>query len=98
MFEHQFRVHSFSDQLIMKLSTSLALLAVLGLLALAIGADAQRNQNRGRNRGRGNNRRRGPNCHLKEIDKCLEKMEEIGKRPTASNIITTAEGIEELCS
>lgn len=77
----------------MKLSTSLVLFAAVGLLAVSV--DAQR---RNRNRGRGQGgRRRGPNCHLKEIDKCLEKMEAIGKRPQASNIITTAEGIDELC-
>lgn len=53
-------------------------------------------QNRRRNNGRRRNRK-GPNCHLKEIDKCMEKMEQLGKRPEASNIITTSEGIEELC-
>lgn len=55
-------------------------------------ADAQR---RNRNRGRG---KKGPNCHLKELDKCMEKMEALGKRPQASDIITTDAGITELCT
>jgi len=58
-------------------------------------ADAQ-TRRRNRNRGRGN--KKGPNCHLKEIDKCMEKLDAISKRPQASNIITTEEGINELCS
>ena len=65
------------------------------LVALAISADAQ-SRRRNRNRNRGN--KKTPNCHLKEIDKCMEKMEAIGKRPQASNIITTKAGVDELCS
>jgi hypothetical protein len=67
------------------------ILAVVCLL-LVVESDAQRRRNRTRNRNK-----KGPNCHLKEIDKCMEKMEALGKRPQASNIITTAEGIDELC-
>lgn len=67
------------------------------LAALAITVDAQNRGRRNRNRTRGGNKKT-PNCHLKEIDKCLEKMEAIGKRPQASNIITTKEGVDELCS
>jgi len=64
-------------------------LVVLG----SVDVDAQRRRNRTRNR-----KKSGPNCHLKEIDKCLEKMEALGKRPHASNIIATEEGLNELCS
>lgn len=78
----------------MKLTSSLVCLALLGLLVIST-VDAQARRNR--QRGRGGNRRRGPNCHLKEVDKCMEKMEAIGKRDEASNIITTVEGIDELC-
>ena len=67
---------------------------VIVLVALAIVSDAQ---SRRRNNGGRRRNRKGPNCHLKEIDKCMEKMEQLGKRPEASNIITTAEGVEELC-
>jgi len=68
---------------------------LIGLLVLSAEAQTRRNRNRG---GRpGNRRRGGPNCHLKEVDKCLEKMEAIGKREDASNIISTKEGINELC-
>lgn len=69
----------------------LLLLAFVCLLVFAV-ADAQR---RNRQRGRG---KKGPNCHLKEIDKCMEKMEALGKRPQASDIITTDAGIDELCT
>lgn len=60
---------------------------------ILVSVDGQRRRNRGRGRGR-----KGPNCHMKEIDKCMEKMEALGKRPQASNIMTTAEGITELCT
>jgi hypothetical protein len=68
--------------------------AFIGFLVLSVEAQTRRNRNRGRG---GNRRRGGPNCHLKEVDKCLEKMEEIGKRDDASNIISTRAGIDELC-
>ena len=70
------------------------IIAAIVLIALAMTADAQRRRNRNRNRGN----KKTPNCHLKEIDKCMEKMEAIGKRPQASNIITTKAGVDELCS
>jgi len=57
--------------------------------------DAQRTRNR--QRGRGSNRRKGQNCHLKAIDECLNKLEALGKRPQASSIVTTSEGLDELC-
>lgn len=67
------------------------LLAFLCLVVFAV-ADAQR---RSRTRGRG---KKGPNCHLKELDKCMEKMEALGKRPQASDIITSDAGLDELCT
>jgi hypothetical protein len=68
------------------------ILAVVCFLLVVGSSDAQRRRNRTRNRNK-----KGPNCHLKEIDKCMEKMEALGKRPQASNIITTEEGLNELC-
>jgi len=68
------------------------LIFALLLVVFLSAADAQR---RNRQRGRG---KKGPNCHLKELDKCMEKMEALGKRPQASDIITTDAGLDELCS
>jgi len=63
--------------------------AFLCLLIFSVVDAQQRRRNR--------NRKKGTNCHLKEIDKCMEKMEAMGKRPQASDIITTDAGIDELC-
>jgi len=79
-------------------TSSILLLAIVGLVVCVTFSEAQnggggRRRNRGRGRGR-----KGPNCHMKEIDKCLEKMEALGKRQGASDIITTAAGLDELCT
>lgn len=64
------------------------ILLILVLVTLSIVCDGQRAPRR----------RKRPNCHMKQIDRCMEKMEQLGSKPDASNIMTTEEGIEELCS
>ena len=39
----------------------------------------------------------GPDCHLAQMETCVKPLDEIARRPQASNIITRAEGVEELC-
>jgi hypothetical protein len=72
------------------MKTTLVVLVALALLALSV--DAQRNRQRGR--GRGRNRQ---NCHLKAVDECLKKLEDMGKKADASDIITTPAGLDNLC-
>jgi len=77
----------------MKYTVILALLLVL----LVCTVESQRTRTRNRNRNRNRNRK-GDQCHMKEIDTCLDKVQALskGKDPTA--IITTNEGIDKLCS
>jgi len=37
-------------------------------------------------------------CHFRKMDKCLEKIESLGKRPQASAVITSEKGLDEICS
>lgn len=41
---------------------------------------------------------RGPNCHLSEIDQCMDDIEALGKKPHASEIITNDAGLTTLCN
>ncbi|KAI1293778.1 hypothetical protein HDE_06525 [Halotydeus destructor] len=81
----------------MKLSTSVIVLVTLAILAVTADAQNGGRRRQGGNRNRPRGRGRGPNCHLKEIDKCVELLEAISKRPQASNILATEAGVVELC-
>jgi len=49
-------------------------------------------QNRRRNRGR-----KRDQCHLREMEACINKMQELGKGPDPTAIISTNEGINRIC-
>jgi len=65
-------------------------LVLLGLLVGQI--DAQRKKNR-RNRNRG----RKDQCHLREMEACINKMQALGKGPDPTSIIATNAGINKIC-
>jgi len=65
------------------------ILTVLFLVALS---DAQRRRG-GRGRGKG----RRDQCHLREMESCLEKMQSLGKGPDPTGLIATAAGLEKIC-
>lgn len=69
---------------------------VLVFLSLIVStlADGQRNS-RGRARGRG--RKQKGNCHLKEIDTCIGKLDKYSNR-NSSNLLTSSRGLDEICT
>jgi len=74
------------------------LVFLVTLVALSLVVDAQRSNNAQRRRNRLKNRGKGQNCHLKQIDDCLDKMKKLTNTTEPSNIIATKEGIDEICS
>jgi hypothetical protein len=71
------------------ISAVLVSLALLFLLADV--CRAQRRRNRNRNKGKGSN------CHLKDVDKCLEPLSALGKQDNPTAIIATSDGVDRLC-
>lgn len=62
-------------------------MAILGLF-LVLGADAQRKKARkGRKDG----------CHLREIESCINKLQDLGKRKQPSALIASNEGLNTIC-
>jgi len=61
-------------------------------LVLLIGQSLAQRANRRRNRGR-----KRDQCHLREMELCLNKMQQLGKGPNPSEIITTNAGINRIC-
>lgn len=71
------------------------LLNVLLLLLIINWISCQRNRNSSRGRGRGNRR---DQCHLREMEACLNKLEELNdKSDNPTKIITNNKGIEKIC-
>jgi len=63
-------------------------------MVLLIGlSDAQRKNNRRRNRNRG----RKDQCHLKEMELCINKMQQLGKGPDPTSLIATGGGLNKIC-
>jgi hypothetical protein len=63
------------------------------LVVLLIGQSVAQRQNRRRNRGR-----KRDQCHLREMEACINKMQDLGKGPNPSVIITTNAGINKICN
>jgi len=57
--------------------------------------EAQRT--RSRSRSRANRNRSDQQCHLKEVDSCLDKIQALTKGPNPTVIITTSEGLDKIC-
>jgi len=62
------------------------------IVVLLIGQAVAQRQNRRRNRGR-----KRDQCHLREMEACLNKMQDLGKGPDPTSIIATNEGLNRVC-
>jgi len=64
----------------------------IALMVVLIGQlDAQRNNRRNRKRGRKDQ------CHLKEMESCINKMQQLGKGPDPTSLIATSGGLDKIC-
>lgn len=79
-----------------QLVTLVAFTLVL-MLVLSEFVDAQGTRKNNRNRSRNRKKGKGGSCHLKAIDTCLEKVEQVTNNRSSAALIKTAEGIESLC-
>lgn len=70
----------------MKFQT-IALIVIIGLLAIG-GTEAQRKKSR---------KGKKDACHLREIEHCIGKVQELGKRKEPSVLIATNDGINTIC-
>jgi len=64
----------------------IVLIAIIALVALS-SVEAQRKKKKGRKDA----------CHLKGIEHCIEKVQELGKRKEPSVLIATNEGLNTIC-
>ncbi len=70
-----------------------AVILGLTLLVLLIGPTyGQRN-----NRRKGKPGGRKDQCHLKEMEECINKMQELGKGPDPTKIIASNDGLNKIC-
>lgn len=69
----------------------LTVLLCVALVVVLIGqSDAQR-----KNRRR--NRKKSDQCHLKEVEACINKIQSLGKGKDPTSIIATSKGLDKLC-
>lgn len=66
------------------------------VLAVFSVAEAQR-QGRQRNGNKARGKGKADQCHGKEMDKCFEQIQAIGKAEKPAEILKTKEGVEKLC-
>lgn len=65
----------------------------LVLVVLLIGqSEAQRKNNRRRNR------KKSDQCHLREVESCINKMQALSKGKDPTSIIATSKGLDKICS
>lgn len=65
----------------------------VALVVVLIGQlDAQRNNKRRRNR------KKSDQCHLREVETCINKIQSLGKGKDPTSIIATSKGLDKLCS
>jgi len=69
---------------------------ILSVTIILIVIDQSCAQRQGRRRG-GNRGRKRDQCHLREMESCLNKMQELGKGPDPTSIIATNEGLNRIC-
>jgi len=62
-------------------------------MVLLIGQSCAQRKNNRRNRNRG----RKDQCHLREMETCINKMQQLGKGPDPTSIIATSDGINRIC-
>jgi hypothetical protein len=48
--------------------------------------------------GRRRNNKKKDQCHLREAENCISKMQELGKKKDPTAIIATKEGLDKICS
>ena len=61
------------------------------MVALLIGqSEAQRNKRR-------RNRKKSDQCHLREVETCINKMQQLGKGKDPTSIIATSKGLDKIC-
>jgi hypothetical protein len=65
----------------------------LALMVLLIGQSYAQRKNNRRNRNRG----RKDQCHLREMEACINKMQQLGKGPDPTSIIATSAGLNRIC-
>lgn len=68
------------------------MLAVASLVQVEAQRQGRQRSNSPRNRQKGKDQ-----CHGKEIDKCYEQLQALGKAERPSEIIKTKEGLDKLC-
>ncbi|XP_054165747.1 uncharacterized protein LOC128963268 [Oppia nitens] len=70
-------------------------LSLVVLVALLVGQSEAQNKNQRRNRNRN---KKTDQCHLKEMETCLNKMQSLGKGKDPTSLIATAEGLDKICN
>jgi hypothetical protein len=65
----------------------------LTLMVVLIGETYGQRRNNRRNRNRG----RKDQCHLREMEACINKMQQLGKGPDPTSIIATSDGLNRIC-
>ena len=71
----------------MKLTIILSLLLVVVLIGQSEG---QRNKRR-------RNRKKSDQCHLREMESCINKVQSLGKGKDPTSIIATSKGLDKIC-
>lgn len=72
-----------------------ATLCVLALVSSL--SEAQQRQGRQRSSSPRNRQKSKDQCHGKEVDKCYEQLQALGKVDRPADIIKTKEGLDKLC-
>lgn len=91
MFEH-FSLTSLYSTLTIRFI--ITFISVTTLIMCICYCESQRLRAKSRSRGRN----RGDNqCHLKEVDSCLDKVQALTKSPNPTILITTSEGLDKIC-
>lgn len=80
------RYDSNSLQKLELFSTSLVFTIVV-LIGLVVVADAAKKHRKGRKDA----------CHLKEVEHCIEKVQNLGKRKEPSVLIASSDGLNTIC-
>jgi len=65
------------------------------IILLVIGQSLAQNRP---GRRRGNRGRKRDQCHLREMEACINKMQDLGKGPDPTKIIATNEGLNRICN
>lgn len=72
---------------------------LLGALILAVIGESVVEGARSRSRSRNRNRkRRRRSCHLRALDRCLSRIEKLSNDPDSSLLITSTEGMDQICT